>query len=172
MVAIVAGTGTLVTAIGGGAYRVEKTSGVNAHDASAWSQRGVRGDFVLRVRDVGAPNDAIVGVSESPRASDGFQDIARSLQFYQASIYLYESGVYRPPVLSYADTVWFVRSAGHIRYHVGTEATPETLVRTVADAGAALSFDCSIAQPGGAIEVLFTAVGPRAVPRTRLSLAL
>ncbi len=172
MVGIVAGTGTRVTAIGGGAYRVEKTAVTTAHDASAWSDHGTRGDFVLRVRDVGAPNDAIVGVSEVPRASDGYQDIARSIQFYHNVLYCYESGLYRPPELTYADTIWIVRGGGSIRYHVGAQATAATLVRTVADSGAMLSFDCSIAQPGGAVEVLFTAAARRIARRTRLSLAL
>lgn len=170
MVAIVAGAGTSVTAAGGGAWRVEKTAASTDYDASARSAEGIAGDFTLSVRDVGAPNSAIVGVSADPAASDGYADIGWCLQIYGNAIDIYESGAFVPPGHLYGETLWIVRRGDVLRYHIGDAATPATVVRSVAVGTAALWFDCSIAKPGGAVEVRFARPARRV--RTRLSLGI
>lgn len=177
MVAIVAGAQTHVTALGDGSWRVEKMSGAwTGFNAAAASATPIAGDFVLRGQDLTPDNNLLFGVSESPGASNGFLDLLYSVQFYGNELYMYELGVYRPPVRVNDGVVWIARLAGVVSYRIGAEFATATILREVAASAAPLSFDCSLSKPGGAISVRFDPPGDWAglarAARPRIDLTL
>ena len=177
MVAIVAGAQTSATALGDGSWRVEKLPGAGAgFGAAAASVTPIAGDFVLRGEDLTPDNNLLLGVSETPGASNGFMDLLHAVQFYGNEIYMYELGVYRPPVHANSGVVWIARLAGVVSYRVGADFASAAILREVAASAVPLSFDCSISKPGGAIGVRFDPPGDWAglarAARPRLDLTL
>lgn len=177
MPAIVAGAQTSVAALGDGGWRVEKTGGVEGHfGAWAASAEPIAGDFVLRAEDLTPGNNLLFGVSASPGASAGFTDLIHSCQFYGAEFYVYELGVYRPPIRAHAGVAWIARLAGVVSYRVGPDFASALIAREVPADEAPLFFDCSIAKAGGAIAVRFDPpgswTGAARAPRRRIDLTL
>lgn len=177
MVAIVAGAQTSVTALGDGSWRVEKTGGAEGQfGAWAASAEPIAGDFVLRAEDLTPGNNLLFGVSANPDASAGFMDLTHSCQFYGAELYIYELGVYRPPIRVHSGVAWIARLAGVVSYRTGPDFASASIAREVAADNAPLFFDCSIAKAGGAIAVRFEPPGAWAAaarpPRPRIDLTL
>lgn len=177
MVAIVAGAQTSVTALGDGSWRVQKTVGVEGHfGASAASAEPIAGDFVLRAEDLTPGNNLLFGVSANPGASAGFMDLNHSCQFHGAEFYVYELGVYRPPIRVHSGVAWIARLAGVVSYRTGPDFASALIAREVPADEAPLFFDCSIAKVGGAIAVRFEPpgawTGPASAPRRRIDLTL
>lgn len=160
MAAIVAGAQTAVTALPDGSWRIEKTSGLDGqYAAAAASAEAIAGDFVLRVRDLTAPNSAIFGVSADPSASDGYAHIDFAAQFYGDDFYVFERGTYVPPTRAHGGVAWITRSGDELAYRIGPTLSASSVARSVSGVTGPLWFDCTIGRLGGAIGVRFEPPG-------------
>lgn len=175
MPAIVNAANCTVTASPGGVFTVAKTSGdPAAADASAVSDQGMSGDFVLRARAL-SNFFGYFGVSANPLAGNGSSTIDRAVQINGTSGRCYESGFFRPPIFSPGTGfVWMRRAGGTLDWLYGPELGGATVVRSVAGVAGTLWFDSSILQPDVGLEVKFGAPAEFAVrqKRRRLMLAI
>ncbi|HEX8300735.1 hypothetical protein [Sphingomonas sp.] len=172
MVAIVDAQSTAVTALGDGSYRIDKTAGSAAFDASAVSAAAIAGDCVLRVRDLSAPNSLFFGLSIEPGEGLGFGQMDYSAHLYGGDLYVYERGVYVPTPSTHAGTAWIVRSGSVLTYLIGDHPATALVARSVSGVTAPLWFDSSISKEEGAIEVRFEPPGSWCEPPFRAPQAL
>lgn len=160
MAAIVAGAQTSVSPLPEGEWRIEKTGGYEGqYAAAAASAAAIAGDFVLRVRDLAAPNSAIFGVSTDPSGSDGYAEIDFAAQFYGDDFYVFERGAYKPPTRAHGGVAWITRIGGELCYRIGPTLRASSIARSVSGVTAPLWFDCTIGRMGGAVAVRFEAPG-------------
>lgn len=165
MGAIVNAANCDVAAAAGGAWVVTKTGGVDGvSDASAVSSAAIGGDFVLRLRPLGA-GLCYLGVSANPAAGVSETTIERALQLNAGVVRISESGVLRPGSFALATYGWIRRSGGSLQYLIGPLLATAMVRRTVGDAGAPLFFDSAIATAGFAVEVKFAAPAAYAARR-------
>jgi hypothetical protein len=175
MAAIVNAAQCAIEALPGGTYVVTKTSGdPSVPDASAVSDQGMVGDFVLRARALGA-FFGYFGVSANPLASNAFNSIDRAVQMNGATCRCYESGLLRPPSFTLdGGYVWLRRTGSRLDYLYGPELATAAVARSVTGVLATLWFDSAIVTLGVGLEVKFGPPGDSAATRRRrrLSLAL
>jgi hypothetical protein len=175
MGAIVNAACCTVAAAAGGAFIATKTGGADgASDASAVSAAAIAGDFVLRVKPLGA-GLCYAGVSANPAAGLDETAIDRALQISGGLCRAVEAGTFRPGAFALSTYAWIRRAGGTIQYLTGPLLATATVRRSVADAGAPLFFDSTICAAGLALEVKFdvpAAFAPRRAARRGLTLGL
>ena len=160
MVAIVAGTNTVVTPMPGGGWRIEKVGGADGvYDAAAASAAAIAGDFALRAVDLSAGNSFLFGVSEAPDGNDGFVEMRFALWLDGGEAYVFENGVHIPPRLPTGGTAWITRIGDVVRYHAGARPDEAAPMRSVTGAGGALWFDATIRPLGGTFSARFETPG-------------
>jgi hypothetical protein len=156
-----------VAAGSGGAFVVTKNGGANGvQDASAVSAAAIAGDAVLRVKLLGT-GLCYVGLSSAPLASVTATSIERGVQINGGVCRPADGGLIRPGSFALDTYVWVRRSADTIQLLSGPALATATVRRTVADGGAALFFDSTIATAGLALEVKFDVPAAFATLRRR-----
>lgn len=163
-IAIVNNNNTQVTHIGGGVYEIEKIGGIDgARDAAAVSTAGATGDFVLRIKPVGAPGAASgsfqygAGVNSDPLTNDSFDTIDHLwFRVIPALLWsIFEAGA---DVGDFGDSpyAWIWRTGSSLSYGRGADlasakASPD---RTVTDSST-MYFDSVTFGLGDKMEVMF-----------------
>jgi hypothetical protein len=169
MGAITGAANCSVAAAQDGAFTVVKTVGTDgAFDASAVSAAGVAGDLLMRVKPLGT-GLCCFGVSADPLAGNDAATIARAFRLSGSLARVSEFGVLKPGSFAIDTYAWIRRSGGVLEYLTGPDLATAALKRSIADAGAPLFFDSSIAGLGMGFEVRFGAAAEFAARRRRRS---
>lgn len=173
--AIVDNANTLVTHVGDGVHIVEKYTGVSGYNASAVSQVGIAGNFVLRMRGLTTTSSNYFGggMNSDPLLDNDYSSVDRlllnapSLNRWD----LFESGgLITAGVATNADFTWIWRIGTSLNYGHGAtfaaaQATPD---RTVTDSST-LYFDSVFTDVGDKLEVLLSDTIPPAIYNDTLS---
>ena len=146
-VAIVNHSATTVTDLGGQTYQVLATSA----GAAAVSSTALTGDFLLSVMRDYKNGDAIhYGLSTNPTAATDSSGMAVRIYSIGWTVYVYINDQYAGITYNNDDEKVFIRrTAGVIRFYVGTDAASAVHASGVADYTntSAFYFDSSFEQP-------------------------
>jgi len=173
MPAIVNAANCSVAPLPGGGWLLTKTGGdPAAADASAVSDQGIAGDFLLRLHATG-DFAGYFGVSADPLGGIAFSTIDRAVQLSAGTCRCYDRGLFRPPVFTPAGgCVWLRRTGATLDYLHGPVLAAASLVRSVASVTGTLWFDSAIVSATSGLEVKFDAPAAFAARQRRRRLAL
>lgn len=172
MPAIVNAANCTVTAGAGGTLVVAKTGGADGtFDASAVSDAGIDGPFVLWVKPP-ASGLFYVGVSADPLAGIAPSSIERAVQINGAIWRASDSGFPKPASFPVATYVWMRRAGGVIDYLSGPTLAGAVVRRSIPDPGTRLFFDSAIGPLGLSFEARFDPIAATAPRRPLRGLTL
>lgn len=172
-VAIVNHNNTTITSLGGGAYRIAKSAGGSAWNASAVSPTFTTGDFVLRSTrptNAGVSAGGMVGVNSDPLTDDSYASIDFGY-FFNTSANSWYWGLNGAATNNAGDTgdpgsggslyVWIWRTAGVLGMGRGATLAAAQAAPDHTEANSStLYFDSSLFTSGSQIDVAFTAQPP------------
>jgi hypothetical protein len=161
-IAIVNNANTAVDYLGNGTYRITKTAGAEAWDASAVSAAAIPGDLVLRIRAGQSDLDFFLGVNSDPLTDNSYASLDRGIHFVRTTaLSMYENGtiLLTPAVYSTSDYVFIKRVGSAITVHKGltTDIDDASLIYTFTSLAGDLYFDSSFSSVGAIAEVSFFA---------------